>query len=370
MHTHDIDTGIGHPSRAAAPARGKIRLREVDEAQAQLARRLGTGLQAELTLDAATLLRLEVSGLRPTSTRPSRRPLQLQTRAGTLALSPAREVVRALASIELPDQPNAGPDTDPLHALRLDMAAQALPSGCLPLFGASTFLVGDADEQGPLELTLTIFRPQARLGIAATLRGTAEALLHALSQGGWQPIDDAASMTASVGLSLTVPVCIGTTEIALPALDALAPGDVVLVTQPIFGLDGDGELQIAKGTARCLLHVGNRTQVELTEWHPTTAGPTMNDDLDPHAKSSASAHDVTPDAPLDDVSVTLSFELGSLELTLADLRTLAPGRVLDIAGATTPLVAICAGRRRIGLGELVDLGGRLAVEVRRIGSFS
>jgi len=96
----------------------------------------------------------------------------------------------------------------------------------------------------------------------------------------------------------------------------------------------------------------------------------MNDALDSLAELSAGSHDITSDAPLDDVPVTLSFELGSLELTLADLRTLAPGRVLDIAGATTPLVAICAGRRRIGLGELVELGGRLAVEVRRIGSSS
>jgi type III secretion protein Q len=195
-------------------------------------------------------------------------------------------------------------------------------------------------------------------------------LLHALSQVGWRPIDDERLAAESDGLPLAVPVCIGTTEMSLPTLDALAPGDVVPVMHPFFGLDGEGELRIAKGIARCLLHVGNRTQVELTEWHPTTAGPTMNDELDSHDGPSASAHDVTHDEPLDDVSVTLSFELGSLELTLADLRMLAPGRVLDIAGATPPLVAICAGRRRIGLGELVDLGGRLAVEVRRIGASS
>jgi len=244
-----------------------------------------------------------------------------------------------------------------------------LPAACLTLFGASTFLVGHGDGSrdatGPLELTLTIFRPKTRLGMAATLRGTAEALLHALSQAGWQPIDGENLAPEPDDLQLIVPVCIGTTEVTLPALDALAPGDVVLVTRPRFGLDGEGELHIAKGFARCVLHTGNRTQLEFTEWHPTTAGPTMNDDLDHHA-----ARDVSHDEPLDDVPVTLSFELGSLELTLADLRTLAPGRVLDIAGATPPLVAICAGRRRVGLGELVDLGGRLAVEVRRIGSSS
>jgi len=369
MNTHDLGAEIGHPAGAALSARRKIRLREIDGMQAQLARRVGFGLQAELPLDVATTLRLEASSLRPASAPLSRRPLLLQTRAGTLALSPAREIVRALTSIDLPDHPDADPDTDPLHAMRLDMATQALSAGCLPLFGASTFLVGHADSASgatwPLELTLTIFRPQARLGMAAMLRGTAEALLHALSQAGWQPIDGENLAPEPEDLQLTVPVCIGTTEVTLPALDALAPGDVVVVAHPRFGLDGEGELQIAKGFARCVLHTGNRTQVELTEWHPTTAGSTMNDELDHHA-----TRDVSHDEPLDDVPVTLSFELGSLELTLAELRTLAPGRVLDIAGATPPLVAICVGRRRIGLGELVDLGGRLAVEVRRIGSSS
>jgi type III secretion protein Q len=365
MYTHDLEAGSEHPAGTATSARHMIRLREIDSVQAQLARRMGCGLQAGLWLDAATTLRMEASGLRPASAPPPHRPLLLQTQAGALSLSPAREIVRALASIDLPD--DAG--TDALHAMRLDMAAQALPTGCLPLFGASTFLVGHGDGSnnapGPLEVTLTIFQPQARLGMVATLRGTAEALLHALSQAEWQSIDDGKPAPEPQDMQITVPVCIGTTTVSLPTLDALAPGDIVVVAHPRFDLDGEGELQIAKGFARCVLHTGNHTQVELTEWHPTTAGPTMNDE-----QEYLGAREVNHDEPLDDVPVTLSFELGSLELTLADLRTLAPGRVLDIAGELPPLVAICAGRRRIGLGELVDLGGRLAVEVRRIGASS
>lgn len=364
MYTHDIETRIGHPAGAAASARREIRLRGIVGAQAQLARRVGLGLYAELPLDAATTLRMEVGSLRPASAPSARRPLLLQTRAGTLALSPAREIIRALASIDLPDDDGI---PDSLKAMRLDMAMQALPAAFLPLFGASTFLFdhgdGGTDATGPMQLTLTICRPHTRLGLAARLGGTAEALFHALSQAQWLAFEGENLSLDVLKLPLTVPVCIGTTEVTLPALDALAPGDVILVARPHFGLDGEGSLHIAHGLARCILRTGNRTQVELTEWHPTTAAPTMNEDQEHPA-----AREVVHDGLLDDVPVTLSFELGSLELTLADLRTLAPGCVLDVAGASPPLVAICAGRRRIGLGELVDLGGRLAVEVRRIGS--
>ena len=73
------------------------------------------------------------------------------------------------------------------------------------------------------------------------------------------------------------------------------------------------------------------------------------------------------DGAVDDVPVTLSFEMGSVALTLSELKSLAPGAVLSVAGALPPQVSICAGGHRIGSGELVELDGRLGVEIRRIG---
>lgn len=368
MNTHEFEAGRSRPAGAALSAHRQIRLREVDGAQARLAHRLGVGLQAELPLGEGATLRFEAGGLRPAGSSASRRPLLLQTQHGTLALSPAREVVRALAGVELPEDDGA----DPLQALRLDMALQSMPAATLPLFAASTFLVAPAqDAPGPaeVEVSLTLHRPHARLGLAATLRGTPQALLHALSGPAWRGLAGD-ELDNGEDLPLAVPVCVGIAELSMHSLDALAPGDVVPIAHPFFDLEGEGELAIAKGIARCRLHLGNRTQVEITEWHPKTAGPSMHDDPDFDAGASGTPHDASQDEPLDDVRIALRFELGSLELSLSDLRNLAPGSVLDIAGATPPLVAICAGRRRVGLGELVELGGRLAVEVRRIGASS
>jgi type III secretion system YscQ/HrcQ family protein len=362
MRTHEIEPELGRLANPAGGQRRTIRLREVEDSQALLARRLGTGLHAEMPLDATAMLRLEAGSLRRAAPASAHRPLLMQTHAGVLALSPAREILRALTAIDVPDNPH----TDPLHQLRHDIATQAMPAGWLPLFGASTYLVGEATAPGLQEVTLTISQRLAHLGIEATLRGSNEALLHALSQPGWRHIDNGALMQLHDGLPLNVPVPIGTTELSLSALEALASGDVVIVSRPCFDLSGEGELKIAHGLAKCVLELGNRPRLEITEWHPMTAGPTMNESPHRHAHPGTTRSET----PIDDLSVTLSFELGALDLPLSELRTLAPGSLLNIAGAMPPQVAICAGNRCIGLGELVELDGRLAVEIRRIGALS
>ena len=74
--------------------------------------------------------------------------------------------------------------------------------------------------------------------------------------------------------------------------------------------------------------------------------------------------------PLDDLPVVLSFELGTLELSLIDLKDLAPGRVLTMQRSLPPQVTVRAGGRHIATGELVEVDGRLGVEILRMGGIS
>ena len=355
-----------------------MHLRAVDAHQAPLVRRIGHGLSAELGAGAGSL-RLEVSELRPARAEGHSPPLRLLTRAGPLAFSPARELLRALTAIDLPDDPL----DDALQGLRRDVAMQSLPPGWLSTFGASAALCSqgetvstreasdaeslNTDASGDaLELTLSITQPQARLGLACTLRGSREALLHALSQPAWQRLDPSQHI-ALEDVALRVPVRLGTSALPLSAVRALGPGDVVPLTRPLFDLAGEGELRIAQGVAKVVLRIGNRSAVELTEWQPTTAGQTMNDRLESPYDLGTEAG---TDASLDELPVALTFDIGTLEVTLAELQALEPGSVLPLNGMLPPEVAICAGGRRLGTGELVELEGQLAVEVRRMGAMS
>ena len=86
----------------------------------------------------------------------------------------------------------------------------------------------------------------------------------------------------------------------------------------------------------------------------TETDPTMSND------------DPTTDAGLDEIQVKLLFEVGRLEISLGELRTLAPGHVFELGRDPRCAVEIVAGARRIGYGEVVQIGDALGVRVVRI----
>lgn len=73
-------------------------------------------------------------------------------------------------------------------------------------------------------------------------------------------------------------------------------------------------------------------------------------------------------ADLDDIPVSLSFELGRVSLPLDEVRTLGPGVVLLLDGGSPASLAIVAGGRTLGRGEVVDVEGRLGVRLTEWGT--
>ncbi len=338
----------------AGPSR-PVRLRSVDADIAQLRTLVGVGRRAELAVGTVRL-QVEASSARLADALPLQRPLYFETPAGRIALAPSRETVRMLTAIDLPLDHD---DAQPLQRLGLEIAMQAMPAGWFELFDASAFLVDEDGAPGPIEMTLTLVQPDVHIGLATTLRGTAEALRRAVTQPGWRPMR---SSPLPPDWTLEVPVCAGHTTLPVETLRALAVGDLVVVERPCFDLDGCGKVPIGRRTANCWLRIGNQVELEFTEWHATTTDPTMHTTA---SSTDSLAHD--GDDALDGVPVVLAFELGQLELPLAELEALAPGAVLTLAGPLPPELIIRAGGRRIGTGELVELDGRLGVEIRRLG---
>lgn len=71
----------------------------------------------------------------------------------------------------------------------------------------------------------------------------------------------------------------------------------------------------------------------------------------------------TPDAALDELPVRLLFEVGRSDLTVAELAAVAPGHVFTVPGGPPGRVDILANGRRIGQGELVQLGDGTGVRL-------
>ena len=83
----------------------------------------------------------------------------------------------------------------------------------------------------------------------------------------------------------------------------------------------------------------------------------------PEASDAASA---TPVASLADLPVRLSFDLGELSLTLAQLQALQPGQALALGRPLDGAVRVRANGVLIGEGELVQIDGQLGVSLSRL----
>jgi type III secretion protein Q len=69
---------------------------------------------------------------------------------------------------------------------------------------------------------------------------------------------------------------------------------------------------------------------------------------------------------LDEVPVELVFELGRVAVPLGQLRTMAPGHVFDLGRDLRHPVDVLLAGRKIGEGELVQVGERVGVRLRSV----
>lgn len=69
------------------------------------------------------------------------------------------------------------------------------------------------------------------------------------------------------------------------------------------------------------------------------------------------------DVSLDALPLKLVCQVGSVELTLEQLREMAPGTLLPLASSTRDEVDLMVNGRRVGRGELVRIGDGLGVRL-------
>lgn len=165
---------------------------------------------------------------------------------------------------------------------------------------------------------------------AGATRGRARLLLppqavQALSAGGWPERP----------LRLPISIRRGATSLLPAELEALEPGDVVLVQDPSDGR----EALVLPGGYRAAGRFGpDGFHVE---------------------EATMSTH--TPEIP-----ITLEVELCRVEVPLGELARLAPGAVLPLAVDRRGQVTLRAGERAMARGELVEVDGAIGVRITSV----
>ncbi|WP_024657220.1 FliM/FliN family flagellar motor switch protein [Pseudomonas syringae USA007] len=69
---------------------------------------------------------------------------------------------------------------------------------------------------------------------------------------------------------------------------------------------------------------------------------------------------------LDALALDLTLRCGELRLTLAELRRLDAGTILEVGGVAPGYATLCHGERVVAEGELVDVDGRLGLQITRL----
>lgn len=173
------------------------------------------------------------------------------------------------------------------------------------------------------------------------------------------PLDD--------GVPVALRAEIGFTRLPASEAAAIAAGDVVLLdaffaaADPALWLSPDGLHGVhvtwpAAAAAEVGAEANAATAPRLTVIQPWTA--TM-----PASPDTPSATDT---ATLDSVPVRLSFDLGDVSLTMAQLRALQPGQTLELGHPLTGAVRIRANGALVGEGDLVEIDGQVGVSVRHL----
>jgi type III secretion protein Q len=230
-------------------------------------------------------------------------------------------------------------------------------------------------------------RLQVRLGgavITSRLSLSAQALCGLLQAGPWQ----STPLILAEDWPLHAPMVLG--QLSLPAhqLRNLNVGDVLIPEQALFDLSGHGAIRLGRhwlevrlenqaAPLRLTVLALEETamdhpidsETDATRWDGAT--PYENDAVHDGGFNEAEG-DVAADRPhaepgrFDDLPLALTIRCGRLRMTLGELRNLAPGSVLEVEGPAPGCAALFYGERAVAHGELVEIDGRLGLQVTRV----
>lgn len=137
--------------------------------------------------------------------------------------------------------------------------------------------------------------------------------------------------------------------LTLGELHSLEPGDVVMLDHP-----GNGALRLSIQDQLQALCVPRPDGLHLQQFLQSPLETPMNNEaaIAPGA-----------DTALDDLQLQLVCQLGSSQLSLAELRELGEGSVLPLAAREPDAVDLTVNGCRVGRGQLVRIGEGLGVRI-------
>ncbi|ANH70967.1 FliM/FliN family flagellar motor switch protein [Mitsuaria sp. 7] len=218
----------------------------------------------------------------------------------------------------------------------------------------------DMHQAGPRGLRTLVLTLVSRDGARQTvpLRASPRTLLACATTPGWRAFPARPAMpTAIAGIFLEAGLALARVAISASRLPSLRPGDALWL--PSDGQAKSSPLCVVCG--RRLVHLGQVDHLtrEFQGWGSTGGSPSNS----PHAFSPP-----TEPRNVDALTVDLDFIVGRVAMTVGELSALAAGQIVPLEALTPASVRIVAHGTELGAGQLVEVEGRLAVEILQWGS--
>lgn len=326
---------------------------QVTAAFAALTRRLGRGLRIDLASHVAELTVCSVAENMP----PLHDPLFLSGAVGLLQISDGARLLRALTGIDMTKMASGGNSYPDWFVAAVVGRLAGTP------FEGFTGIASDGNFPDSDVCTLSLSLRQDSHLITVIARAVPTTWLAMFDGVAATPVQ--APLSAFLDLVVTAPIQLGRHHLPFSAWHTLAVGDIILPASPTFDVTGTGIVYLARrGWRMRYLAPGNLQLIALEN----IVDMEQPDDIVDTDTASAQQEDGETDgipesAQLDDVTLTLAFELGRISLSLAEIRTLAPQKILKLNDGGPRAIAIVCGGRTVGQGEAVNVDGALGIRI-------
>ena len=288
-------------------------------------------------------------------------PLAFEIAVGAVPVRlslPANLVHRLLAMVD----PAAPAATGAAIAILLELALEpslAALEKLLPKRGSSAMDPGPAGQglhDGEIQLGFMCCDEDGRFAASLALNPPAQAVLLSL-------LETNTARAPRLPVSLMLSIRTGAADLHAKDIRVLQCGDVIV---PWEG-DLAGNVTCVAADHLCWSGTSRNGQVTLT-----TAAALLpragKEGFGMNAAAKNGQGEALADASLDELPVRVVFEVGRVELTLADLSAMLPGYIIPLGREAGSPVDILANGRRIGQGEVVAVGDSLGIRVLRLAS--
>ena len=182
----------------------------------------------------------------------------------------------------------------------------------------------------------------------------------------------APAWTDGAQLRVRLPLVVAEVGVTVNEVEQLGMGDVVLL--PTLSSKDLTQVNLAISPGTAIIGRIDRSKVIIerlgrsmsTSDAAAGAKPAPTPKPGAAAAPTAAKEPVVPAAAIETLPLKIVFDLGDVEMTLAELKSLVPGQSIDLAREPGSAVRLTVNGVRIGAGEIVEIGGRLGVRITEL----